>query len=191
MKKDELTCDEKWQAVTSCDSRYDGTFLYGVKTTGIFCKPSCRSKTPIRDNVIYFSNALAAKETGFRPCKRCCPDQIVPESTAELTGKIQKILDAGYDKQVDLNKISRQFGVSTGYLCKVFKQQVGLTPTQYIVNKRITKAVELLEQKNGTILDIAFETGFKSVSNFYQCFKKQTGYTPKEYKKIRIVKDGE
>lgn len=86
---------EKWQAVASCDSKYDGMFFYGVKTTGIFCRPSCKSRTPIRANVIFFDNVVNAIEAGFRSCKRCCPDKIVFEPDLELVKKVNHIINKG------------------------------------------------------------------------------------------------
>lgn len=186
MKKSiRISNNEKWQALVSCDRSYDGRFFYGVKTTGVFCRPSCKSKTPVRDNVIFFDNAATAIETGFRPCKRCCPDKVVFEPDLELMKKAKDIFDADYNKQVDLSQISKQLGVSTNHLIKLFKQHSGLTPTQYIVKIRVDKAAELLNQTDINILEIAYTTGFKSLSNFYKCFKEQTGHTPNEHRKSR------
>ena len=180
-----ISDNEKWQAVISCDGSYDGIFFYGVKTTGIFCRPSCKSKTPVRGNVIFFNSAASGIEAGFRPCKRCCPDKTVFEPDLELMKKAKAILEADYNKQVDLRQISKQLGVSTNHLIKVFKRHNSLTPTQYIVKIRIDKASELLNQTDISILEIAYMTGFKSLSNFYKCFKQQIGYTPYEYRKGR------
>lgn len=177
--------NEKWQAVVSCDRSYDGIFFYGVKTTGIFCRPSCRSKTPLRDNVIFFDNAAKAIEIGFRPCKRCRPDKVVFEPDLEIIKKAKDIFDADYNKQADLSCSSKQLGISKNHLIRLFKQYNGITPTQYIVKIRVDKAEELLNQKDISILEIAYAVGFKSLSNFYKCFKEQTGHTPNEHRKSR------
>ncbi len=71
----QISDTEKWQAVVNCDKGYDGLFFYGVTTTGIFCRPACRAKTPRRENVVFFGNAEQAIEAGFRPCKKCRPDR--------------------------------------------------------------------------------------------------------------------
>ena len=180
-----ISDNEKWKAVASCDRSYDGIFFYGVKTTGIFCRPSCKSKTPVHGNATFFHSAASAIEAGFRPCKRCCPDKIVFEPDLELMKKTKAILEADYNKQVDLQQISKQLGVSTNHLIKIFKRHNNLTPTQYIIKIRIDKASELLNQTDINILEIAYMTGFKSVSNFYKCFKEHTGHTPNEYRKGR------
>lgn len=174
---------EKWQAVINCDRRYDGIFFYGVKTTGIFCKPSCKSKTPHRDNVVFWGNPAIAMECGFRACKRCRPEKAIFEPDLELLKKTKDIFDAKYSEQVELNLISKQLGVSKSHLIRLFKLHSGLTPTQYIAKVRVDKAVELLNQTDMNILEIAYAVGFKSLSNFYKCFKEQTGHSPKEHRK--------
>ena len=180
-----ISDNEKWQAVVSCARSYDGIFFYGVKTTGIFCRPSCKSKTPVRGNVIFFDNPGEAMENGLRPCKRCCPDKIVFEPDLELIQRAQDIFDAAYNEKVDLSLVSKLLGVSTNHLTRLFKQHIGLTPIQYISNPRVDKAEELLNQRDKSILEIAYATGFRSLSNFYKCFKEKTGYTPNEHRKSR------
>ncbi|MGE5632782.1 MAG: bifunctional transcriptional activator/DNA repair enzyme AdaA [Caulobacteraceae bacterium] len=175
-----ISDNEKWQAVIRCDKSYDGKFFYSVKTTGIFCRPSCKSKTPVRSNVAFFDNAAKAIESGFRPCKRCCPDKISFEPDLELIKKAIDIFDAAYNRQIDLSHVSRQLGVSANHLIRLFKQHRSLTPTRYIAKIRVDKAEELLKQSDMDVLEIAYEVGFKSLSNFYKCFKEQTGHTPNE-----------
>ncbi|MEA4849708.1 MAG: Ada metal-binding domain-containing protein [Clostridiaceae bacterium] len=174
---------EKWQAVVNCDKSYDGLFFYGVKTTGIFCRPSCRAKTPVRGNVVFFDNAEAAIGEGFRPCKKCRPDKAAYEPDLELVKKAKDILDLNYNGTIELSNISRQLGVSTNHLARLFKKQLGLTPMRYITGLRVEKAAELLKREDTGILEIAYMTGFNSLSRFYKCFKAQTGLTPKEQRK--------
>ncbi len=179
-----LSDSEKWEAVASCDKSFDGIFLYGVKTTGIFCRPSCRAKTPVRGNVLYFNNSMEAINAGFRPCKRCRPDKEIFEPERELVNKAKLIFDKEYDGITDMNNTAKQLGVSTNYLTRLFKRQLGLTPAQYIAGLRINKAAELLEHTEKDILEIAYMTGFKSLSSFYKRFKEKTGHTPKEHRRI-------
>lgn len=180
-----ISDNEKWQAVVSCNSRYDGTFFYGVKTTGIFCKPSCKSKTPVRDNVVFFDHPAEAVEGGFRACKRCCPNTVVFEPELELVKKAKAIIDAEYSQRIDVRYISKQLGVSTNHLIRLFKRYSGFTPTQYVIKVRVGHALKLLQQEDLRILDIAYTVGFKSLSNFYKCFKEQTGHRPNEHMKKR------
>ncbi|MGI6585523.1 MAG: bifunctional transcriptional activator/DNA repair enzyme AdaA [Lutisporaceae bacterium] len=180
-----ISDNEKWQAVVNCDKGYDGLFFYGVKTTGIFCRPSCRAKTPARENVVFFDNAVNAIGEGFRPCKRCRPDEAVFEPNLELVNKVKDIIEANFDKPIDINYISKQLGVSTNHLIRLFKQNSGHTPTHYITKLRVSKSVELLEQADKNIIEIAYMTGFNSLSNFYKHFKEQIGQAPNEYRKSR------
>ena len=181
-----ISDNDKWQAVVSCDRSYDGVFFYGVKTTKIFCRPSCKSRTPIRNNVDFFDNAMNAIEKGFRPCKRCRPDKVVFQPELDFIKKAKDIFDVDYNKQFNLSDVSKELGVSTNHLIRLFKLYSGVTPMQYITKVRVDKAKELLNQNNSSIIDVAYTTGFKSLSNFYKCFKENTGYTPSEYKKNSI-----
>ena len=184
-----ITDNEKWQAVVICDKSCDGLFFYGVKTTGIFCRPSCTSKTPYRENVIFFDNAANSMAEGFRPCKKCRPDIVVFEPDLELVKKAKDIFNVNYDKSINMSQVSKQLGVSANHLGRLFRQNYGVTPMNYIIKLRIDKSGELLEQENMNILEIAYATGFKSLSNFYKCFKEHTGHTPNEHRK-RYIKFG-
>jgi len=178
-----ITDKEKWEAVISCNKDYDGFFFYGVKTTGIFCRPSCKSKAPARENVVFFDSAETAMKEGFRPCKRCCPDKEAFWPALEIVKSIKAVLDENYNRSVELGRISVQLGISINHMERLFKQHIGLTPKQYINRLRVDKASELLKEADGEILDIAYRTGFGSLSNFYRCFKQHTGCTPKEYRR--------
>ncbi|MBP2637470.1 MAG: AraC family transcriptional regulator [Firmicutes bacterium] len=180
-----ISDDRKWQAVVNCDRNYDGIFFYGVKTTGIFCKPSCKSKTPVRENVNFFAHTAEALKHGFRPCKRCCPNKDVFEPELELVGQAKDIINADYNQQIDISYIAKQLGVSKNHLIRLFKRHSEFTPTQYFTKVRVGKARELLDQEDLSILELAYAVGFKSLSNFYKCFKEQTGRTPHEYRKRR------
>ncbi|HYE84690.1 MAG TPA: Ada metal-binding domain-containing protein [Clostridia bacterium] len=182
-KSVQITENEKWKAVVCSEKSYDGLFFYGVKTTGIFCRPSCSAKTPARKNVVFFDDNTSAVNAGFRPCKRCCPDKAVFEPDLELVKKAKQIIDGNYSINIEMRHLAKQLGVSANHLIRLFVKKLGTTPAQYATGLRVAKAAELLEQNAASILEIAFMTGFKSISNFYKCFKHQTGHTPKEYRK--------
>lgn len=174
--------DDKWKAVVACDKEYDGVFFYGVKTTGIYCRPSCGARTPARENVVFFDNWQKAVNAGFRPCKKCRPDKEVFEPDLELIRKAMDIFLADYALAIEIGHTAKQLGVSPGHLARLFKKHCGTTPAQYIAGLRVGKAAELLRQTDIGILEIAYMTGFKSLSNFYKRFKEQTGHAPKEYR---------
>lgn len=186
MKNNRMILDEeKWKATIDCDKQYDGLFYYAVKTTGIVCKPSCRAKAPLRENTLFFNNISDALEEGFRPCKLCRPDIIEYnyEPNKELVESVKEKLNKNYNGNIDLKAISYEVGISTSHLTRLFKEFYGISPIRYIVKLRVAKAAELLERSDTSILEIAYATGFKSLSNFYKFFKEQTGYTPNEYRR--------
>lgn len=189
MKNNCMISEEKWKAVVDCDKQYDGLFYYAVKTTGIVCRPSCRAKTPLRENILFFNNISDAVKEGFRPCKLCRPDIIEHdyEPNKELIQRLKEKLDQNYREPLHLEAISCEFGFSQSHLTRLFKNFYGISPIYYIVKLRVVKAIEMLEQTDTSILDIAYAAGFKSLSNFYKCFKEHTGHTPNEYRRTQIV----
>lgn len=182
---DNIPQEEKWKAVVNCDRKFDGLFYYAVKTTGIVCKPSCRAKTPIRENTLFFYNISEAVKNGFRPCKRCRPDitEYNYEPNRDLLLSVKEKFNTNCNEPLDLKAISYEFGISTSHLTRLFKEFYGLSPLQYITKLRVAKAAELLRTSDIDIVEIAYTTGFKSLSNFYRNFKEQLGHTPKEHRK--------
>ncbi|MEG6584250.1 bifunctional transcriptional activator/DNA repair enzyme AdaA [Dendrosporobacter sp. 1207_IL3150] len=177
-----LTDDEKWFATIACDKSSDGQFFYGVKTTKIFCRPSCRAKSPLRENVVFFNSSTDALEAGYRSCKKCRPDMLIYEPDLELVNKLKEIFNQNYDQTICLSAVSQQLGVSASHLIRLFKQYIGLTPAQYILRLRLDKAIELIEQTEINITEIAYMTGFRSISSFYKYFKLQTSRKPNDYR---------
>lgn len=175
----------KWQAVIECDKSYDGLFFYGVKTTGIFCRPACRAKNPRRENVVFFSNSDQAIAAGFRPCKKCRPDILVFEPDVELVQKALAIFDQQYNLSIEVGEVSKLLGVSAPHLTRLFKQHLGFTPAQYLTKLRVDSAAKLLEQTDLNILEVAYTAGFISLSNFYKFFKAQIGDTPNKFREKR------
>lgn len=178
-----LTSDEKWNAVVQCDSSYDRLFFYGVKTTGIFCRPSCKSKEPRRNNVEFFDAIEQAYAYGLRPCKRCRPDLTDFNPSLDLTERAKYIFDTYYDDRYKLAAEIKGLGISHNYLIHLFRKQFNITPVEYTNRLRIEKAAQMIKDSDATILSIALMCGFGSLSTFYELFKKQIGFTPKEYRR--------
>lgn len=173
----------KWQAVMACDKRWDGLFFYGVKTTGVFCRPACRAKAPRRENVVFFHNAEAALAAGFRPCKKCRPDLLSFAPDMELVSQAAALFAQQYNQPITAGAVSRLLGVSAPHLTRLFKHHQGCTPRQYLTKVRVAMAAKLLRQSDAAILEIAYAVGFVSLSNFYRCFQAHTGETPSRFRK--------
>lgn len=173
--------EEWWEAITRNDKSYDGLFFYAVKTTGIFCKPSCKSRNPIKGNVRIFSNAEQALAAQFRPCKRCKPtNQQLPDQ--EWVDQITRFIEANYTKKLTLEVLADQCHGSPFHLQRTFKQVKGITPVQYIQLSRINKAKEYLVQTDQSIAEIAMSIGIPNTPYFITLFKEITGVTPKAYR---------
>jgi AraC family transcriptional regulator of adaptative response / methylphosphotriester-DNA alkyltransferase methyltransferase len=174
--------DEQWQAIVLCDSSYDGRFFYAVRSTGIFCRPSCRSRVPNRDNVVVYEKPEHATADSFRPCKRCKP-QGTRMPNEELVAQIARTLDARYEEALSLDKLANLFHVSPYHLQRTFKRIQGQTPAQYLLGVRLTKARELLAQTNDAITDIAAQVGISNASHFSTVFLQHSGLTPNSFRK--------
>lgn len=178
-----MTQEEMWKAVSENDVSYDGVFYYAVQSTGIYCRPSCKSKIPKRENVCFFDTAEQAGAAGFRPCKRCRSDLLEFQPIREIAEKAKRLLNDSFQKSCELNQELRQLGVSQRHIVKIFKDEYGATPSEYVNNLRVTEARRLLSDTNDEIIDIAYSVGFGAVSSFYRVFKSVSGLSPAEYRK--------
>ena len=181
-----LTAAEKWQAINHNDAGYDGQFFYGVKTTGIFCRPSCKSKPPLAANTLFFDSADAACEHGFRPCKRCRPDLYEYQPVLELLAQAKDLFLAHFADKETLAAALRTLPVSQVHLIRLFRTHFGITPNEYLNRLRVAKAAEALLNSDASLLDIAYNTGFGSLSGFYFWFKKINGTPPLEYRRRKF-----
>jgi AraC family transcriptional regulator of adaptative response / methylphosphotriester-DNA alkyltransferase methyltransferase len=179
-----LSYGTMWQAVISCNSTYDSRFIYAVKTTKIYCRPSCKSKTPNLENVRFFNTPLEAEKEGYRACKRCQPQQneISYDPYDQVISDTISILTKNYDKRLFLRELASQVGVSSYHLNRTFKDKEGVTPRLYIEKFRIDKAKELLLSTTSTNTEVCFQIGYESLSSFYKAFQKHVGYSPKEFR---------
>ncbi|MNO42927.1 Bifunctional transcriptional activator/DNA repair enzyme AdaA [compost metagenome] len=173
--------ETEWQAIIQNDASQDGRFFYAVASTGIFCRPSCKSKPPKRENVRIFASAEQAKAARFRPCKRCKPDgQPLPDR--EWVGQIADYIDRHYDEKLTLELLADMCHGSPYHLQRTFKRVMQMTPVEYIQRRRIEAAKRTLLHTRRTVADIALEVGIGSPAYFITLFKKTTGITPNEYR---------
>lgn len=171
---------ERWNAIITNDQSYDGIFFYGVKSTGIFCRPSCASKPPKPENVVFFNNREEAKRAGFRPCKRCRPDLNTYNPAAALADETKAIIDCNFAARLELKEKLNTLGITRRHLSELFEKRFDMSPEQYIAQIRFQRAKELLNA-GYRVTDVAFEVGMESSASFATFFKKQAGISPTEY----------
>ncbi|OEH94435.1 bifunctional transcriptional activator/DNA repair enzyme AdaA [Bacillus solimangrovi] len=183
MSEINLTFYEMWEKIISCDRKYDGLFYTAVKTTKIYCRPSCRSRKPKMENVEFYFDINEVERDGFRACKRCQPD-IEHSPNFSLVKSTINFLTNNYKQKLELKDISSHVGVSSYYLDRLFKQETAETPRTYLEKIRIDKATYLLKYTDQTNIDICYEVGFQSPSNFYKVFRRLKDCSPTEYRKL-------
>lgn len=173
--------DQQWEAITQNDAAFNGNFFYAVKTTRIFCRPSCKSREPKRGHVLVFGTARDAAGAGFRACKRCKPTgDRLPDQ--EWVHQMTDYIDAHLQDDLTLESLAQHCHGSVFHMHRMFKRLQGVTPIVYIQNKRIAEAKRLLSRSGRSIAGVAAEVGLPSVSYFTTLFKRRTGLTPAEYR---------
>jgi AraC family transcriptional regulator, regulatory protein of adaptative response / methylated-DNA-[protein]-cysteine methyltransferase len=173
--------DEYWQAILNRDRTYDGIFFCAVRSTKIYCLPSCPSRQPRRENVLFFSQSSEAEAAGFRPCKRCRPDLILPdEPHLDLIENICRAIAQQSDRPPTLTQLATQFNISPYHLQRTFKRLVGVTPKQYANAYRLD-LFKLQLKNQEKVTDAAYEVGYGSISSLYEQTSMQLGMTPTSY----------
>jgi len=169
----------KWQQVLARDARQDGRFVFAVRTTGIYCRPSCPSRRPRRDSVEFFANPNDAERAGYRACLRCKPTEISSQAQAVL--KARQILDNA-DGTVTLADLSNRVGLSPFHLQRLFKRATGLSPREYQSARRMQHVKSGL-RKGDDVTTALYDAGFGSPSRLYEKASQQLGMTPGEYRR--------
>jgi AraC family transcriptional regulator, regulatory protein of adaptative response / methylated-DNA-[protein]-cysteine methyltransferase len=175
------TDQRRWRAVTHRDPASDGVFYYSVKTTGVYCRPTCPSRLPRRENVRFHATCLDAERAGFRPCKRCRPkDASLARRRAATVEQACRTIDAA-DTMPALDELANAAGISRYHFHRVFKAQTGLTPKAYAAAQRARRVrTELSTRK--TITAAIHGAGYNSASRFYETSTKVLGMTPTTFK---------
>jgi AraC family transcriptional regulator of adaptative response/methylated-DNA-[protein]-cysteine methyltransferase len=173
--------ESRWQALSQRDAQAAGAFFYAVSTTGIYCRPGCRSRLPRRENVRFFTDWQAAERAGFRPCKRCQPRQALsPNFAAQAVQRACQQIEAS-ERAPSLQELADKAGLSRYYFHRLFKQIVGLTPKEYAAARRDERLRAQLPQA-ASVAEAAYGAGFESSSRFYAAAKTSLGMTPSAYR---------
>lgn len=169
-----------WRAVLARDARADGAFFFAVRSTSVYCRPSCPARRPLRRNTLFFQTRQDAEREGYRPCRRCKPNEI--PASALIVQRAARVLENESDEAVNVNTLARQVGVRTDALRRAFRQQTGLNPKQLAAALRLKRFKRLLRDGN-SIADALYATGYGSASRVYERSDAQLGMTPATYQK--------
>jgi len=176
----------RWRAVLTRDARLDGSFVYGVTSTGVYCRPSCPSRRPNRSRVVFFGGpegAEAARRKGFRACRRCRPDAPpADDATLRKVALACRIIDEHPEGSPALRELGDEVGLSPHHLQRTFKRIVGVTPRQYGDERRFGRLKQQLRSKGGTVTHAQYEAGFGSSSRLYEKAPARLGMTPGAYR---------
>jgi AraC family transcriptional regulator, regulatory protein of adaptative response / DNA-3-methyladenine glycosylase II len=175
------------RARISRDPRFDGKFFIAVKTTGIYCRPICPSRTSNSRNVRYYATAAAAAEAGFRPCLRCRPEAApgTPAwlGTSAVVRRGLRLIDEGILDSVSVDDLANMLGLGSRHLRRLFLQHVGASPISFAQTRRLQFAKRLLDETNLPITQIALAAGFGSLRRFNTAFRETYGRAPRELRK--------
>jgi len=173
--------EELWQAVIARDPRYDGQFVFAVRSTHVYCRPSCPSRRPNRDRVSFFLLPEAAEGAGYRACLRCQPRKArVLDPQIEMVQTICRYLDETDSESVKLSDLASKTGVSTFHLQRTFKNIMGISPRQYAVAKRFGNFKNKVKHGE-SVTNALYDSGFNSSSRLYEHASEELGMTPATY----------
>jgi len=173
--------DPRWLAVQARDAQADGSFFYSVRSTGVYCRPSCAARPARPENVAFHATAADAERAGFRPCRRCRPDQpsLAEQQAAMVTAACRLIEQA--ETVPTLEQLAQPSGLSPFHFHRVFKAVAGVTPKQYATahrNRRVRSGLE----RSHTVTEAIFDAGYNASSRFYETANEVLGMTPSRYR---------
>jgi AraC family transcriptional regulator, regulatory protein of adaptative response / methylated-DNA-[protein]-cysteine methyltransferase len=170
-----------WEAVLNRDKRFDGRFVYAVRSTGIYCRPTCPSRRPGRPQVLFFLGGIDAERAGFRPCRRCQPQDPV-SANSRLVQQVCAYIQENHTQPLKLADLSRQMKVSSSHLQRSFKRALGISPAQYASACRM-KTMKRYLHNGKNVTAAMYESGFGSSSRLYERAQSNMGMTPGTYGK--------
>jgi len=179
-----MTPEQQWQIVAQRSRAHDGAFFYAVRTTGIYCRPSCPSRRPRRESVEFFSNSTEAERAGYRACRRCRPTEVAAavQAVAAARQLIDTAMEQGSDARLTLAELAAQVGLSPFHLQRVFKQEVGVSPREYRQAARVQRLKQQI-RAGEPVTGAIYAAGFGSSSRVYEKAGQELGMTPGQYRR--------
>jgi len=185
----ELNADACYRAVETRDARFDGHFFTAVRTTGIFCRPICPARTPLRRNVEFYKSAAGAFSAGYRPCRRCRPELAprawVGNGAALYLQHALALIDQGFLEDRSLAELAGRIGVTDRHLRRLFAEHLGASPIEVAQTQRLLFAKQLIDQTALPITQIALASGYGSVRRFNDAFRNSYARSPSEMRARR------
>ena len=173
--------DDKWAAVVHRDVRADGVFFYSVRTTGVYCRPSCAARLARRENVRFHKTTTDAEIAGFRPCRRCRPtERPLAARRAEAIAKACRLIEEA-EESPDFDAVAASVGMSRFHFQRVFRAVTGLTPKAYALAHRANRVREQLK-RSATVTEAIYEAGFNSNGRFYATSDGMLGMKPTDFR---------
>ena len=177
-----------YRALKARDARFDGLFFTAVRSTGIFCRPVCPARTPLRRNVEFFPNAPAAQAAGYRPCLRCrpevSPDLPVSAGTSTTVNRALRLINEGALDTGSAAELAERLGLTDRHLRRLFLEHVGVPPIVVAETRRILFAKKLITETSLPFADIAFASGFQSLRRFNEAMRATYQRNPKELRRF-------
>jgi AraC family transcriptional regulator of adaptative response/methylated-DNA-[protein]-cysteine methyltransferase len=181
-----LNAARRWQAVLERDSSRDGTFVFAVASTGVFCRPSCPSRRPRRENVQFFEHAAAAERAGYRACLRCRPKAVDGNPQAAVVRAVCRYIEQHIEDRLTLSGLAREFRRSPFHLQRTFKAVLGVSPKAYIDACRLRQVKQNLQAGHDVTTSL-YAAGYGSSSRLYERTAAQLGMTPEKYRRGAVA----
>ncbi len=188
-----MDADVCYRAIEARDARFDGLFFTAVRTTGIFCRPVCPARTPLRRNVEFFPNAAAAQAAGYRPCLRCrpevSPDLPASAGSSSTVNRALRLINEGALDDGSTTQLADRLGLTDRHLRRLFLEHVGVPPIVVAETRRLLFAKKLITETHLAFADIAFASGYRSLRRFNEAFRDTYQRNPKELRRLKPPDD--
>jgi AraC family transcriptional regulator of adaptative response/methylated-DNA-[protein]-cysteine methyltransferase len=185
-RSENLPAENRWQAVLARDANQDGSFVFAVSSTGVYCRPSCPSRRPRRENVTFFHQPDEAEKAGYRACLRCRPKAIGGNKQAEMVKAVCRYIERHLDEPVTLGRLGTEFRQSPFHLQRSFKAVLGISPRAYADSCRMNQLKRNL-QAGHSVTRAMYDAGYSSSSRLYERTASQLGMTPDKYRRGAIA----